>query len=211
MAAVKAGKSVYRSTLAELVEMLARTEREGRLLEKISFLSRSSLLIVDEVGYVLPTLGGANLFFQLINARYEKGALILTSKRLIHHKDHGVQYISLKYTEQLAEAGLQPSVGSVGDSCDNAPLAETVTGLCTGPRRSAPAVPGAAWKRWRWPTSSESIGSTTDACWNRSKPSSYGICGLHSSGGPYARINISTISPTVLSNGSRSEDAAPSS
>jgi putative transposase len=39
---------------------------------------------------------------------------------LVHHSDHGVQYISIKYTERLAEAGIEPSVGSVGDSCDNA-------------------------------------------------------------------------------------------
>jgi len=49
-------------------------------------------------------------------------------KRLIHHSDRGVQYLSLKYTDRLADAGLQPSVGSVGDSYDNA-LAETVIGL----------------------------------------------------------------------------------
>jgi len=47
---------------------------------------------------------------------------------LIHHSDRGVQYVSIKYTERLAEAGLEPSVGSVGDSYDNA-LAETVIGL----------------------------------------------------------------------------------
>jgi len=52
----------------------------------------------------------------------------VADKRLIHHSDRGVQYVSLKYTERLAEAGLQPSVGSVGDSYDNA-LAETVIGL----------------------------------------------------------------------------------
>ena len=78
VAAVKAGRRVYRSTLAELIETLGRAEREGRLIEKIRFLGRSSLLIVDEIGY-LP--GGANLFFQLVNARYEKGAMILTSNR----------------------------------------------------------------------------------------------------------------------------------
>jgi DNA replication protein DnaC len=81
VAAVKAGKSVYRCTLAEMVEMLGRAEREGRLLEKIRFLSRNSLLIVDEIGYLPITPGGANLFFQLVNARYEKAAMILTSNR----------------------------------------------------------------------------------------------------------------------------------
>ena len=47
---------------------------------------------------------------------------------LIHHSDRGSQYVSIKYTERLAEAGIEPSVGSVGDSYDNA-LAETVIGL----------------------------------------------------------------------------------
>ena len=47
---------------------------------------------------------------------------------LIHHSDRGVQYVSIKYTGRLAEAGIEPSVGSVGDSYDNA-LAETINGL----------------------------------------------------------------------------------
>jgi putative transposase len=47
---------------------------------------------------------------------------------LIHHSDRGVQYLSIRYTERLAEAGIEPSVGSVGDSYDNA-LAETIIGL----------------------------------------------------------------------------------
>jgi DNA replication protein DnaC len=81
IAAVKAGKSVYRCTLAELIEGLARAEREGRLVEKIRFYSRASLLIIDEIGYLPIGNGGANLFFQLVNARYEKGAMILTSNR----------------------------------------------------------------------------------------------------------------------------------
>ena len=47
---------------------------------------------------------------------------------LIHHSDRGVQYVSIRYSERLAEAGIEPSVGSVGDSYDNA-LAETINGL----------------------------------------------------------------------------------
>lgn len=50
------------------------------------------------------------------------------SGRLIHHSDRGVQYVSIRYTERLVDAGLEPSVGSVGDSYDNA-LAETINGL----------------------------------------------------------------------------------
>lgn len=47
---------------------------------------------------------------------------------LIHHSDRGSQYVSIRYTERLAEAGVDASVGSVGDSYDNA-LAETINGL----------------------------------------------------------------------------------
>ena len=47
---------------------------------------------------------------------------------LVHHSDRGSQYVSIKYTERLSEAGIEPSVGSVGDSYDNA-LAETINGL----------------------------------------------------------------------------------
>jgi transposase InsO family protein len=52
----------------------------------------------------------------------------LGADSLIHHSDRGSQYVSIRYTERLAEAGLEPSVGSVGDSYDNA-LAETINGL----------------------------------------------------------------------------------
>jgi transposase InsO family protein len=53
---------------------------------------------------------------------------ICQSNRLVHHSDRGVQYLSIRYTERLAEAGIELSVGSTGDSYDNA-LAETVIGL----------------------------------------------------------------------------------
>jgi putative transposase len=75
---------------------------------------------------------------------------------LIHHSDRGSQYLSIKYTERLAEAGVEPSVGSVGDSYDNA-LAETINGLYEaevihrrGPWRSYEAVEFATleWVDW---------------------------------------------------------------
>ncbi len=50
------------------------------------------------------------------------------SERLVHHSDRGVQYVSIRYTQRLAEAGIERSVGSTGDSYDNA-LAESVIGL----------------------------------------------------------------------------------
>jgi DNA replication protein DnaC len=79
--AVKAGRSVYFATLADIVAALAKAEREGRLRDKIRFFCRAALLIVDEIGYLPVIPGGGNLFFQLVTARYEKGAMILTSNR----------------------------------------------------------------------------------------------------------------------------------
>ncbi len=76
--------------------------------------------------------------------------------RLVHHSDRGSQYVSIKYSERLAEAGIEPSVGSVGDSYDNA-LAETINGLYKaevihrrGPWRSLEAVEFATleWVDW---------------------------------------------------------------
>lgn len=78
------------------------------------------------------------------------------SSGLVHHSDRGSQYLSIKYTERLAEAGIEPSVGSVGDSYDNA-LAETINGLFKaevihrrGPWRSFDAVEYATleWVDW---------------------------------------------------------------
>ena len=75
---------------------------------------------------------------------------------LVHHSDRGSQYLSIKYTERLVEAGIKPSVGSVGDSYDNA-LAETINGLYKaevihrrGPWRSFEAVEFATleWVNW---------------------------------------------------------------
>jgi DNA replication protein DnaC len=79
--AVKAGKSVYFATLADLITFLARAEREQVLRERVRYLSRHSLLIVDEIGYLPIGSGGGNLFFQLVNACYERTAMILTSNR----------------------------------------------------------------------------------------------------------------------------------
>jgi DNA replication protein DnaC len=79
--AIRAGRSVYFMPLADLITTLARAERDGSLRERIRFLCRPQLLIVDEIGYLPVVPGGGNLFFQLVNARYERGAMILTSNR----------------------------------------------------------------------------------------------------------------------------------
>jgi DNA replication protein DnaC len=61
--AIKAGRSVYFTTLADVVGELAKAERESTLRDKIRFLCRFALLIVDEIGYLPVTPGGGNLFF----------------------------------------------------------------------------------------------------------------------------------------------------
>jgi putative transposase len=75
---------------------------------------------------------------------------------LVHHSDRGSQYVAIRYTERLAEAGIEPSVGSVGDSYDNA-LAKSIIGLFKtevirrrGPRRNIDAVEFATleWVDW---------------------------------------------------------------
>ena len=75
------------------------------------------------------------------------------AESLIHHSDRGSQYLSIKYTERLAEAGIDPSVGSVGDSYDNA-LAESTIGLFKaevidfmGPWKSVSQV---EWETLKW-------------------------------------------------------------
>ena len=76
-----------------------------------------------------------------------------TGNSLVHHSDRGSQYVSIKYTERLLKAGLEPSVGSVGDSYDNA-LAETIIGLFKaevihrlGPWKFVGAV---EWETLKW-------------------------------------------------------------
>jgi transposase InsO family protein len=78
------------------------------------------------------------------------------SDELVHHSDRGSQYVSIHYTERLAEADIEPSVGSRGDSYDNA-LAETINGLYKaelihrrGPWKSREAVELATleWVSW---------------------------------------------------------------
>ena len=89
----------------------------------------------------------------LEQARHERRPV---GGRLVHHSDRGSQSLALRYTDRLAEAGIEPSVGSVGDSYDNA-LAETINGLFKaevihrrGPWRSFEAVEFATleWVDW---------------------------------------------------------------
>ena len=95
--------------------------------------------------------GPESLFTMLRNMQHRGNP-----EGLIHHSDRGSQYLSIRYTERLAEAGIQASVGSVGDSYDNA-LAETINGLFkteiirrNGPWKNVDAVEYATleWVNW---------------------------------------------------------------
>jgi len=75
--------------------------------------------------------------------------------RLVHHSDRGSQYLSIRYSERLGEAGIEPSVGNTGDSYDNA-LAETINGLYKtelihkrGPWKSVESL---EWETLKWVT-----------------------------------------------------------
>ena len=85
---------------------------------------------------------------------------------LVHHSDGGVQYLSIRCTKCLAQAGIEPSVGSVGDSYDNA-LAESIIGLYKA-EVIRQRDPREAWRRWSSRRSNGSTGSTTGASSRRS-------------------------------------------
>jgi DNA replication protein DnaC len=68
-------------TAAGLVSSLLRAHNEQRLEEKIKYLVQPKLLIIDEIGYLPIERLGANLFFQLVSRRYEKGSILLTSNQ----------------------------------------------------------------------------------------------------------------------------------
>jgi putative transposase len=96
---------------------------------------------------------------QAIWTRQREGVRDL--KDVVHHTDRGSQYFSIRFTERLAEAEIQPSVGAVGSSYDNA-LAETINGLYKT-ELIKPASPGAPSKKSNWPPPNGSTGSTTAA------------------------------------------------
>ena len=83
---------------------------------------------------------------------------------LVHHSDRGSQYVSIRYSERLAEAGIEPSVGSIGDSYDNA-LPRPSTG-CSRPRSFTGAGRGRRARLSNWRPWSGSRGSTTIVCWS---------------------------------------------
>lgn len=81
---LKACAQGYRTTFttaASLIASLVRAQGEGRLEEKLKLLVQPKLLIVDEIGYLPIDRTGANLFFQLVSRRYERGSVLLTSNQ----------------------------------------------------------------------------------------------------------------------------------
>jgi len=97
--------------------------RPADLVERDFTADRPNRLWVADLTYVATWAGFVYVAFveQALYARPN-------NERLVHHSDRGVQYLSIRYTERLAEAGIESSVGSVGDSYDNA-MAETIIGL----------------------------------------------------------------------------------
>ncbi|MFI7643532.1 IS21-like element helper ATPase IstB [Nonomuraea sp. NPDC049400] len=81
VAACRAGYSVYFTSLDDMVANLKTAEAAGSLNRKLGTYLRPSVLVIDEVGYEILERGEANLVFQVISKRYEKGSIILTSNK----------------------------------------------------------------------------------------------------------------------------------
>src|SRR2546422_6259151 len=79
--AIECGYRVLFTTAAGMIATLTKALTEGRLEEKLKLYTVPRLLIIDEIGYLPIDQAGANLFFQLISRRYEKGPMILTSNQ----------------------------------------------------------------------------------------------------------------------------------
>ena len=82
-AVVEAGHSVLFITATSLIGSLAKAESEGRLADQIGFFAKPKLLIVDELGYLPFEKRSANLFFQLVTRRYERGSMLITTNQMV--------------------------------------------------------------------------------------------------------------------------------
>lgn len=81
MKACEQGRRVLFTTAMGLIASLGKALEENRLDEKLKLLTQPQVLIIDEIGYIPIDRQGANLFFQLVSRRYERGAIILTSNQ----------------------------------------------------------------------------------------------------------------------------------
>jgi DNA replication protein DnaC len=82
-AAVEAGHSVLFVTATSLLAQLSRAQIEGKLADVITFYAKPKLLVVDELGYLPLEKQTANLFFQLVSRRYERGSMLITTNQTI--------------------------------------------------------------------------------------------------------------------------------
>ena len=85
VAAAESGRRIYFGTLADLIDSLEDAHAAGRLKQRLRTLTHPALLVVDEIGYLSVTPNGARLFFQLVNARYERASTVLTSNKGFEH------------------------------------------------------------------------------------------------------------------------------
>lgn len=81
MKAIKAGYSVYYMNAVQMIDKLKKANHRGTLDRALKTLGKYKLLIVDEIGYQPMDREGANLFFQMVSRRYEKGSTIFTSNK----------------------------------------------------------------------------------------------------------------------------------
>ncbi len=81
VAACRAGFTVYFTTLDDMVRHLKTADAIGRLASKLGTYLRPHVLVIDEVGYQPLERAEANLVFQVVSKRYEKGSIILTSNK----------------------------------------------------------------------------------------------------------------------------------
>jgi len=126
------------SSATALIAMLGKAFAEGRLEERLKILSQPQLLIIDEIGYLPIDRQGANLFFQLVSRRYERGSIIITSNqslgawgevfgdpviasaildRLLHHSiTINIKGESFRLKEKLKAGLLKPKLDSLADA-----------------------------------------------------------------------------------------------
>ena len=125
------------TTAAGLIATLGKALAENRLDERLKALAQPALLIIDEIGYIPIDRHGANLFFQLVSRRYERGAIILTSNqslgawgevfgdpviataildRLLHHSiTVNIRGESYRLREKLKAGLLKPKLGAAAE------------------------------------------------------------------------------------------------
>ncbi len=87
-ASVEAGHSVLFVTATSLLAQLARAQVEGKLADQIAFYAKPKLLVIDELGYLPLEKQTANLFFQLVSRRYERGSMLITTNQTITQWGH---------------------------------------------------------------------------------------------------------------------------